>query len=140
MCDFSSGYILHLWEHIAQRHPDQMPSFNPRSKDMVSALIAEQNLNILEEVETLKKDMKGSLAEFTEVMATCMETLRDGIIESTRSDVKRALFDPNAAAKLVNDDVERSISEKLRNLENIIEKLEKDKVGESDPKSKGKEK
>ena len=105
MCDFSSGYILHLWEHIAQRHPDQMPSFNPRSKDMVSALIAEQNLNILEEVETLKKDIKGSLAEFTEVMATCLETLRDDIIDSTSSEMKRALYDSNAVAKLVNDDI-----------------------------------
>ena len=87
LCDICSGYILHLWEHVAQSHPDQIPNFNPKSKDMVSALIAEQKLNILEEVETLKKDIKGSLAEFTDVMATCLETLKDDIIESTRSDM-----------------------------------------------------
>ena len=56
-------------------------------------------------------------------MATCLETLRDDIIDSTSSEMKRALYDSNAAAKLVNDDIdERSISEKMRNFENIIEK------------------
>ena len=55
-------------------------------------------------------------------MATCLETLRDDIIDSTSSEMKRALYDSNAAAKLVNDDIdERSISEKMRNFENIIE-------------------
>ena len=71
-------------------------------------------------------------------MATCLETLRDDIIDSTSSEMKRALYDSNAAAKLVNDDIERSISEKMRNFENIIENLEKDKVRDGNPKSRGK--
>ena len=113
-----------------------MPNFHPRSKDMGSALIAEQNLNILEEVETLKKDIKGSLAEFTDVMATCMESLRDGIIESTRNDMKRALCESNAIAKHDSEAMLKTITDKCSKLENVVERLiKKDDFQPASPKA-----
>ena len=39
------------------------------------ALLAEQNIDLIEEVETLKKDMKGSLIEFAEKMEACFQAL-----------------------------------------------------------------
>ena len=45
---------------------------------------------------------------------------------------------PMLQQSLLNDDIETSISEKMRNFENIIENLEKDKVRDGNPKSRGK--
>ena len=55
---------------------------------MALALIAEQNLDGLEEIETLKKDVKGSFAEFGKVMEDCMEILKAELMEAIKCNGK----------------------------------------------------
>ena len=45
------------------------------TKDMVAALLAEQNMDILEEIETLKKDFKGAFIAFAEHIEAFMEAI-----------------------------------------------------------------
>ena len=54
-CPFASHYVLHMWEHRQSDHPEQVPQFFPKSKDMVLALLAEQGYDIIFEIEALKK-------------------------------------------------------------------------------------
>jgi hypothetical protein len=75
-CAFATNYLLHLWEHREQKHPDQTPTFHPRSKDMALALLAEQNIDLIEELESFKKGIKGAFLEFADDMGSCLETLR----------------------------------------------------------------
>ena len=65
LCDFESHYVLAMWEHKQTYHPENLPNFQPKSKDMTSTLLAEQGFDIMEEIETLKKDIKGSFVELT---------------------------------------------------------------------------
>ena len=65
-CAFATNYLLHLWEHREQKHPDQTPTFHPRSKDMALALLAEQNIDLIEELESFKKGIKGAFLEFAD--------------------------------------------------------------------------
>ena len=75
-----------MWEHRANNHPDEIPNFHPKSKDVVLALIAEQNLDVLEEFETMKRDFKGSFASFGDVMVSCMEVMKKEIIDAVIED------------------------------------------------------
>ena len=84
-CKFSSNFMLHIWEHRESNHPNETPNFFPRSKDMALALLAEQNIDIIEEVETLKKSFTGAFFEFVENIGSCMETLRKEVIESSKT-------------------------------------------------------
>ena len=64
-CEFSSNYVLKMWQHRQTEHTGKVPEFQPKSNEMVSALLAEQGFHILEELETMKKDIKGSFIELT---------------------------------------------------------------------------
>ena len=85
ICQYSSGFLIHLWKHRLVNHPQNIPNFHPRSKDMVAALLAEQNMDILDEIETLKKDFKGAfIAEHIEAF---MEVIVKEIKESSKKKV-----------------------------------------------------
>ena len=59
LCNFASNYLLHAWEHRQSNHPEKAPEFAPRSsKDMVLSMLAEQNIDIIEGLETLRADTK----------------------------------------------------------------------------------
>ena len=45
-----------MWEHREENHPGQTPKFSPKSKDMLLALVAEQNVDVIEELENLRND------------------------------------------------------------------------------------
>ena len=62
-CKFSSNYIFHMWEHREENHPGQTPKNFPKPKDMLLALVAEQNVDVIEELENLRKDMKIAFQE-----------------------------------------------------------------------------
>ena len=64
-CEFASHYVLQMWQHRQTVHPDKEQKFKPKPQDMVSTLLAEQGFDLLEEMETMKKDIKGSFIELT---------------------------------------------------------------------------
>ena len=60
-----------------EAHPDDPIDFNPKRTnvhDMILNLLAEQNMDIIEEMQELKKNFRGSFVEMAEVFK---ETLED---------------------------------------------------------------
>ena len=78
-------YLMHVWDHRQSNHPNQTPNFYPKPKEMVLALLAEQNIDTIEEVEMLKRDMKGSLIEFSKKMQACFEVLANDIKDTSKN-------------------------------------------------------
>ena len=78
-CSFASEYIMHLWDHRQKLHPEQLQDFSPRPKDMVLSLLAEQNIDIIDAVDALKKDIKNNLMEFASMMQGCFEAVGQDI-------------------------------------------------------------
>ena len=70
---------MHLWDHRQKLHPEQLQEFSPRPKDMVLSLLAEQNIDIIDEVYALKKDIKNNLMEFASMMQGCFEAVGQDI-------------------------------------------------------------
>ena len=61
MCDFTTSYVGQLWEHVVAKHPDNNVEFTPRtSKDTILNLLAEQNIDLMEEMINLKRDINVS--------------------------------------------------------------------------------
>ena len=71
-----------------QKHPEQTLEFNSESmKDVVMNLVAEQNMDIMQEMSNLKKDLKGAL-----------ETI-DANLEYMKKEAKRRDKEENEAFK-----------------------------------------
>ena len=65
-------------KHSLEKHPDKAINFTPKdTKDMVLKIVAEQNFNILEEIEGVKKDLKGAFIELLNMFETSINKLKD---------------------------------------------------------------
>ena len=59
ICEFTANFLFDMWQHRHTKHADSKPEFLPKSKskeDVAFAYLAEQMLELTEEMETLKKD------------------------------------------------------------------------------------
>ena len=86
---------------------------------MALAFLAEQNIDLIEELESFKKGIKGAFLEFADDMGSCLETLR--------KDLKTA---SNETATKVNklgskiDEQKREVLDLLRNQKSHSDKKE----------------
>jgi hypothetical protein len=67
ICTYQAEHLLELYEHKFSKHPDIPMEFNPNRrtvKDMILNLIAEQNLELMEELQGFKKEFRLSLTNF----------------------------------------------------------------------------
>ena len=54
-CPYTTIYVGQLWEHVLDKHPGKDKEFSPKtSKDILFNLLAEQNMDLLEEVRNIK--------------------------------------------------------------------------------------
>ena len=93
-----------MYEHKLVKHPDIPQEFIPKQaglKDMILNYIAEQNLEIMEEVITFKKDVKASFAKLT-------------------GDIKEVFNDLDKVTNVKDEETKNSLDEikvKIHNLE-----------------------
>ena len=72
-CQFQAGHLLKMYEHRFADHPENPFDFNPKSRsisDMVLNLLAEQNMELMEELMDLKRRVKSSFDQFSKDMNT----------------------------------------------------------------------
>ena len=113
---------------------------------MVFALLAEQNIDMIEEVETLKKHLKGSLIEFAGKMEACFLALGQDITESSKVNqtaisemaVKIDAFAHNSDKKTpeqTEKDIQKETRDKKKivntNTENVKETFKEEEVKET---------
>ena len=80
MCEFTANFLLDLWQHRQTTHADSIPEFLPQSKskeDVAFAYLAEMSMELMEEMETLKKDFKGAFVAYANEMETELKAVRD---------------------------------------------------------------
>ena len=76
-CSFQSDYLIKMYEHKLAEHPDDPIDSNPKRttvNDMILNQLAEQNMDIKEETQDMKKGFRGAFEEMDEVFK---ETLED---------------------------------------------------------------
>ena len=106
ICSFKAEYLVEIYEHKLSNHPGNPMDFNPNrrsAKDMALNLIAEQNIDLIEEIQDLKKTFKSAF-------------------EQLANDVRNSIGETTKAAFL-------NIDKKIANLE---KKREKKQINESD--------
>ena len=88
-CDFTTVYVAQLWEHMVEKHPPK--EFAPRTaKDTISSLLAEQNIDLMEEVISLKNGFKGSFEQLAGDMDKTLREIHETAVE--RDDENKTLI------------------------------------------------
>ena len=80
-----------MWEHREANHASRTPQFFPFSKDMALAMLSEQNFYIIEDVDNLKKGLKGA---FTELISGFEAKIQD-VIKAEWQKVVRCSYSGN---------------------------------------------
>ena len=76
-CTFQSDFLVKMFEHKLEKHPEGPMDSNPNKttvKEMVLNLLADQGMEILEEFQDFKKNLKDAFEHFT-------EGIKDNMIE-----------------------------------------------------------
>ena len=83
LCNFQSHHLVHLYEHKYSDHPESPMEFNPKKvtvKDMVLNLIAEQSIEIIEEIQDMRREMKGALEQISHEMRRNVENVAQAAV------------------------------------------------------------
>ena len=77
-CQYTSNYIADVWEHNFTEHPEKSVEYNPKQgENMVLKIVAEQNAELIEEMELLKKDIKGAFVELANVIEASIGSMKE---------------------------------------------------------------
>ena len=80
VCSFTGNFLVDIWQHRQSVHADTTPEFLPQTRsshEVAIAYLAEQNLELSEEMETLKKDFKGAFEVFAHDLEANLNALRE---------------------------------------------------------------
>ena len=80
-CQFTSNFVANIWEHTRQNHPSLHNFSELKTGELFIKLVAEQNMNIVEEMEQLKKDTKNAVLELAKSIDECFGPLKSDISE-----------------------------------------------------------
>ena len=84
-CPFNSNVLVLMYEHKLSVHPNIDTDFNPKSmntKDFVMNIIAEQNMEIIEELLKLKNDLKRSFEELGGDLEVKINNAKNEVLKS----------------------------------------------------------
>ena len=88
-CAYSTKFVLHLWEHREINHPGHAILSKPKPKDVALSLLAEQNMDIIEDLGSLKALFKAVFIEFAGQVGTVLEDVRKDILEASTESMKK---------------------------------------------------
>jgi predicted component of viral defense system (DUF524 family) len=85
-CKFTTEFIADSWKHTFNQHPDNSVEFNPKqTENMILKIVTEQNSEKIEEMETLKKDLKAGFVELVNVIEASIGKLKDDTNEKCKT-------------------------------------------------------
>ena len=85
-CKFVTNYVANTWEHTLAEHPDSSFEFNPKQMDnLVLKLVAEQNADIVEEMESMKREIKDAFDKLSGLVETTLGSLKNDTNEKCKT-------------------------------------------------------
>ena len=80
------NYIADVWEHMFRKHSGQSNAFDQKQfENMALKIVVEQNVEIIEEMETLKKDTKGAFQHMADIYEENIERMREETNEKCKT-------------------------------------------------------
>ena len=123
VCDYSTRLVLDLWKHREAEHPQLVYNLKSNSKDIALSLLAEQNMDIIDDVSSFKTLFQGVMLEFADKIGSVLENVRDDLLvhsAETKSKVDELDSKVNNLIKM-----EESKSEKNNKASNVNTHFEK---------------
>ena len=77
-CNFKTEYMIKIYEHKLQEHPDASDEFNSKkitAKDMAVNLLAEQNLELMEKLVALENGIKATFGTLVDEVGNRINTV-----------------------------------------------------------------
>ena len=108
ICDYRCHYNIQLKKHMSTMHVsnskasqcDLLPQSEDKAETILS-LLFDQNLEIRTEIETLKRQIKGSLTDFADVLEKYMENMKKEIKETGEKHIHEAAKEANKAKEVI---------------------------------------
>ena len=91
-CSFESEFLIRMYEHRLNDHPEEQIDFMPNkttAKDMIINLIAEQNIEIIQEFESMTKGLKDSFVQLTHDIRTSVENASKSVVTELKERIDR---------------------------------------------------
>ena len=84
-CGYTTDYVADTWQHTLNEHPDQSFQFTPReAENFMLKMIAQQNAGIVEELDSLKSDIKGAFDNLASVVQTSVSSIKEDTDEKCK--------------------------------------------------------
>ena len=108
ICDYRCHYNIQLKKHMSTMlvsnskasQCDLLPQSEDKAETILS-LLFDQNLEIRTEIETLKRQIKGSLTDFADVLEKYMENMKKEIKETGENPIHEAAKEANKAKEVI---------------------------------------
>ena len=86
MCDYGTHFVARMWEHSFSQHHDKSPQFKEiQAENLIMKIVAEQNANLIDEIETLKEDTKRAFNGLAIAIDESIENMREEAKDNCKS-------------------------------------------------------
>ena len=86
MCDYGTHFVASMWEHSFSQHHDKSPQFKEiQTENLIMKIVAEQNANLIDEIETLKEDTKRAFNGLAIAIDESIENMREEAKDNCKS-------------------------------------------------------
>ena len=140
-CEYVSGSIETIWNHKLDKHTGQSFNFNnldkDGSKDSVLHLLAGQNIDLLEEVMSMKKALKEVVGQMIDDCEESMTELKNEIRKNTKETtaallkLQQRIGKVNRSTKILKSNKKRPMESKKEEKREDVAKKAKKKVGDN---------
>ena len=85
-CEYGTNFIANIWEHSLSHHPKKSPQFKEiENENFIIKIVAEQNANIIAEIEKLKEDTKGAFLQLAKAIDDSIGSIREETNENCKN-------------------------------------------------------
>ena len=85
-CEYGTNFIANIWEHSLSHHPKKSPQLKEiENENFIIKIVAEQNANIIAEIEKLKEDTKGAFLQLAKAIDDSIGSIREETNENCKN-------------------------------------------------------
>ena len=75
-CNFSTEFVVDVWEHTLVAHPEESDDFKPKdSENFILKIVAEQTNSMMGELASFKMDTRNAFKDIGDSLVTCLDKI-----------------------------------------------------------------
>ena len=84
-CEYVTNYVANTWVHTLKEHPDKSLGLELKQDNVLLKLVAEQNADISEDMDMLRKEFKGAFEHFADTVGAALGKIQEEANEKCKT-------------------------------------------------------